>query len=277
MNTAFASAVGQYRYFLPVLGSGKTIKSPRIFVILSGESNLIHVSLNNAAAPFDDPKVREAMNYAVDRNELALLLMNGESSPLFTGMSPAMGKYYNESLENTFTYDPDRAIALLAEAGYPEGFQATVTVPSNYSHHINAATIISDQLRRVGVDLSIVSVDWATWLSRTYTDRDFETTVIALTPELSPKDVLGRYASDADNNFISFSNDEYDDVLRRVRTEVDEMARIGYYRRLQEILVENSASVFFQDPKNIVAVSNKLSGYAVYPIYVQDMSTVHYN
>jgi peptide/nickel transport system substrate-binding protein len=278
MNTAFMQLRSGSIDIFPYLDPEKANQIRSDFQILSGESNLVHLfALNNRETPFDDPKVREALNYAIDRTELIRLLMDGEGTPIFSGMSPAMGPYYNESLENIFPYDPERAVALLAEAGYPEGFEATVTVPSNYQHHVNAATVIADQLSRVGIDLSIVSVDWATWLSQVYSERDFQSTVIALTSEFSPRDVLSRYVSDARNNFINYSNPEYDAVFSMIQSEPDEAERIKLYLQLQEFLTDDSASVFFEDPRNIVAVSNELSGYVVYPIYVQDMSTVHYN
>ncbi|MDD4096778.1 MAG: ABC transporter substrate-binding protein [Oscillospiraceae bacterium] len=278
MNTAFMQLRSGSIDIFPYLDPEKANQLRSDFQILSGESNMVHVfALNNREAPFDDPKVREALNYAVDRTELIRLLMDGEGTPIFSGMSPAMGPYYNESLDNFFPYDPERAKILLAEAGYPEGFEATVTVPSNYQHHVNAATVIADQLSRVGIDLSIITVDWATWLSQVYAEREFQSTIIALTSEFSPRDVLSRYVSDAKNNFIGYANPEYDRVFSMIRSEPEEAGRIELYRRLQELLAEDGASVFFEDPRNIVAVSNELSGYVVYPIYVQDMSSVHYN
>ncbi len=278
MNTAFMQLRSGSIDIFPYLEPEKADQLRSDFQIISGESNLIHVfALNNRESPFNIPKVREAMNYAVDRTELIRLLMNGEGTPIFSGMSPAMGAYYNESLDGYFSYDLEKAKALLAEAGFPEGFEATVTVPSNYQHHVNAATVIADQLSRAGITLKIESVDWATWLSRVYTDRDFQSTVIALTSEFTPRDVLNRYVSDARNNFIGYENPEYDRVFQMIGNEPDENIRIEQYRQLQELLAEDSASVFFEDPRNIVAVSNALSGYEVYPIYVQDMSLVHYN
>lgn len=277
MNTAFMQLRSGSIDIFPYLDPEKTSQLTDDFQIISGESDMIHVfALNNAVAPFDNPKVREAMNYAVDRESLISLLMSGEGTMIFSGMSPAMGSYYNESLENAYRYDPGKAVELLEQAGFPDGFQATVTVPSNYAHHVNAATIIADQLRKVGVELTIVSVDWATWLEKVYTDRDYQSTVIALTSEFAPRDVLNRYVSDAHNNFIGFNSKEYDRIFSSIRSEPDEDERILAYRRLQEILVSENASVFFQDPRNIVAVRNGLIGYVVYPVYVQDLSVVHY-
>ncbi|MDD3958858.1 MAG: ABC transporter substrate-binding protein [Oscillospiraceae bacterium] len=278
MNTAFLQLRSGSIDIFPYLDSEKASRIESDYQILSGESNMIHLlALNNVVAPFDNPKVREAMNRAIDRTELIQILMDGAGTPIYSGLSPAMGAYYNESLNNAFPYDPERAVELLTEAGYPDGFRATLVVPSNYRHHINAATILVDQFSRVGIHLSVLTVDWATWLSSVYAARDFETTVIALTSDFSPRDVLSRYVSDAGNNFINYSNPEFDAVFDQIRGEPDEDERILLYHRLQEILAEDSASVYFEDPRNIVAVSKDLSGYVVYPIYVQDMSTVHYN
>lgn len=262
----------------PYLTADKAAQLKEKFQILSGDTNMVQIfALNNAVKPFDNPKVREAMNYAVDRDELISLLMDGDGTKLVTGMSPAMGDYYNTSLDGSFAYDKEKAMSLLAEAGYPEGFSATIKVPSNYQIHVKTAEILADQLSRVGIDISIVSVDWATWLNDVYTGRNYESTVIALTSEYAPRDVLSRYVSDSDSNFINYANTAFDDTFSQVSTELDQTKRVELYRDLQTFLLNDSASVYLQDPQNIVAVNKEISGYVVYPIYVQDMSTVHYN
>jgi peptide/nickel transport system substrate-binding protein len=262
----------------PYLTSDKADQLKDDYNILSGDANMVQIfALNNAVEPFNNPKVREAMNYAVDREELISLLMDGFGTKLVTGMSPAMGDYYNTSLDGSFPYDVDKAIALLTEAGFPDGFSATIKVPSNYQIHMKTAEILAAQLSRAGIDIEIVSVDWATWLEDVYTNRNYQATVIALTSEYAPRDVLSRYVSDADSNFINYSNPAYDETFSLITTELDETKRIELYMDLQSYLLTDSASVYLQDPQNIVAVNKELSGYVVYPIYVQDMATVHYN
>ena len=132
----------------------------------------------------------------------------------------------------------DEAKRLLAEAGYEDGFSTTVTVPSNYIFHVDTAVILAEQLKAVGIDLEILQVDWATWLEQVYVGRDFDSTVIALTSEFTPKDVLARYDTESSGNFINFTNDEYDTVFATVQASVDMEERITGYHRLQEILVE---------------------------------------
>lgn len=278
MDAAFTELRSGSIDIFPYLTSDKAAQLKDNYEILSGDTNMVQIfALNNAAEPFDDPKVREALNYAVDRQELISLLMDGVGTRLVTGMSPAMGAYYNTSLDGSFPYDQEKAAALLAEAGYPDGFSFAIKVPSNYQIHVKTAEILADQLSRVGIEVEIVSVDWATWLNDVYLERNYEGTVIALTSEYAPRDVLSRYVSDSDFNFINYSNPDYDETFTKVATELDPAKRIELYMDLQSYLLTDSASVYLQDPQNIVAVSKEISGYVVYPIYVQDMSTVHYN
>lgn len=278
MDAAFMELRSGSIDIFPYLTSDKAAQLKDDYQILSGDMNAVQIfALNNDVEPFNNPKVREAMNYAVDREELISLLMDGVGTRLVTGMSPAMGDYYNTSLDGSFPYDADKAIALLTEAGYPDGFSATITVPSNYKIHVKTAEILESQLSRVGIDITIVSVDWATWLNDVYLDRNYESTVIALTSEYAPRDVLSRYVSDSDFNFINYSSAAYDEAYSQVITELDQSTRVELYMDLQSYLLTDSASVYLQDPQNIVAVNKELSGYLVYPIYVQDMSTVHYN
>ena len=238
--------------------------------------NMVQIfALNNDRAPFDDMRVRQAMNLAVDRQGLLDQLNAGHGTPLTSGMSPAMGDYYNADLEGRFDRDVDEAKRLLADAGYADGFSTTVTVPSDYIFHVNTAVILAEQLKEVGIDLEINQVDWATWLETVYFGRNFDSTVIALTSEFTPKDVLNRYASEASGNFINFSNGEYDAVYATVQASVDSAERIDGYRRLQEILVDEAASVYLQDPATMVAVNRHIGGYSIYPVYVQDLSTVY--
>ena len=260
----------------PYLTNDKAQQITDKYNIVSGGTNMVQIfALNNAVEPFNNPLVREAMNYAVDKDTI-IKQTAGAGSKLETGMSPAMGNYYDTSLDGSFPYNIEKAKELLTQAGYPDGFSTTVTVPSNYVIHVNTAVVLAEQLKKVGITLDIKSVDWATWLSDVYAGRNFDTTVIALTSEYSPRDVLSRYVSTADGNFINFSDPEYDTIFAKTVSETDEAKRIDLYHQLLAILVKDSSSVYLQDPSNIVAVKKDLTGYLVYPIYVQDLSTVHY-
>ena len=247
------------------------------FNILDNASNMVQIfALNNAVAPFDDERVREAINYAINRDDLISLSMDGAGVPLTTAMSPAMGAAYDTSLDGTYSQDLVTAKELLAEAGYEDGFDMTITVPSDYLVHVNTAIAIADQLSQIGINCEIEQVDWASWLQNVYTDRNYQTTVICLTSNYAPFDVISRYSTESSSNFINFSDERVDAIIEQIPQTADENEKIELFHELLGYMTEDNASCYIQDPQEIVAVSSELAGYEVYPMYVQDMSTVYF-
>lgn len=261
----------------PYLTTDKTTQlDTNTFDIISLGSNMVQgLFLNNAVAPFDDVRVRQALNYAINRSEVISLTMDGAGLPLTTAMSPVMGEAYDTSLDGTYDQDIERAQELLAEAGFENGFDMTITVPSNYLVHVNTAVALADQLSAVGINATIEQVDWATWLDRVYSGREFQSTVICLTSDYAPYDVVYRYLSTADGNFINYSNPAVDEIITTIPLTPDADERTSLYRELLGYITEDAASVYIQDPYSTCAVNRRLEGYEVFPMYVQDMSTVH--
>ena len=103
----------------------------------------------------------------MDKQGIIDLAFDGYGSPIGSSMYPAFGKYFDESLTDYYTYDPDKAKALLAEAGYPNGFDMTITVPSNYQPHRDTATVLVEQLKAVGINATILPVEWESWVADT--------------------------------------------------------------------------------------------------------------
>ena len=146
--------------------------------VIEGEMNLVQaLYLNNAAAPFADVKVRQALCYAIDVDAILALTEDGHGAKLGSSVYPSFAKYFDESLVDAYPYDPAKASELLNEAG-ASGLSFTIRVPGNYTPHVNTAIVIAEMLAAVGVNASIEQVDWQTWLSDVYQGRNFEATVI---------------------------------------------------------------------------------------------------
>lgn len=245
------------------------------FKVDSNVSNMPQIFiLNNKVKPFDNAKVREALNYAVNRKDIISVSTDGTGVELTTAMSPAMGKYYDTSLDGTYTYDVEKAKKLLEEAGFPNGFDTTVTVCSSYLPHVNAAVEIAAELKKVGVNLKINQVDWATWLDQVHDHRNYDTTVICVDSAFAPYDVLSRYATDSSKNFFNYSNTRVDELLKLIPAEKDEAKKVEYYHEILKEMVKDSNNVYIQDPTSITIVSNRIEGYKTWPMYVVDLSTV---
>ena len=118
------------------------------------------------------------MRYAVDRQAINDFLFGGKSKLIGSHMIPALSKYYESGAESLYTYDPEKAKALLTEAGYAGGFDLEITVPSSYSQHVDSAQIIAEQLKAVGINATLKLVEWSTWLDEIYNGRQYEATVI---------------------------------------------------------------------------------------------------
>ncbi|MDO5520131.1 MAG: ABC transporter substrate-binding protein [bacterium] len=246
------------------------------FDIEVGNMNLVQaLFLNNGTKPFDNEKVRQALCYAIDRQAILDMVAGGKGNIIGSGVFSGFTKYFNQDLVSYYNVDTTKAKQLLSEAGYPNGFEFTITVPSNYQYHMDTAEVIVDQLSQIGVTAKIKPIEWASWLSDVYAGRNYEATIIGLDADLAPSDLLARYQSEAKNNFISFNDKEYDDIFAKARVTTNDTEKVDNYKQLQKILTEHAASVYIADPPLMVAVSKKLGGYTFYPVYVQDMSSVY--
>ena len=248
------------------------------FNVEEGTMNLVQaLYLNNAEKPFDDVRVRQALCYAIDKQAIIDLAFDGYGSPIGSSMYPAFQKYFMDELTDYYTHDTEKAKALLAEAGYPDGFDMTITVPSNYQPHMDTAQVLAEQLKAVGINATIEPVEWGTWLSDVYSGRQFQSTVVGVdASNMTARALLSRFVSTAGNNFINYSSAEYDSLFEAAQSSYDDEEQTGLYKQMEENLTANAANVYIQDLADLVAVRKGLEGLRFYPIYVLDMSTIRW-
>ena len=246
------------------------------FRIVEGNMNLVHAMfLNNQAGPLSNVKVRQAICYAVDRDAINSFLFGGKSIIIGSHMTPQLPTWYEPEAASVYTYDVKEAKKLLEEAGYPNGFDLTITVPSSYSQHVDTAQIIADQLSLVGINATIKQVEWTVWLSDVYKGRDYEATVIGFDGKLNPSDWMAKYGTTASNNLTNYSDPEYDELLEKALKAVDTEEKASYYKQMQMNLARNAASVYIEDPADFVAMDSQFDGYVFYPTAAWDVSKIY--
>ncbi|MCL1848108.1 MAG: ABC transporter substrate-binding protein [Clostridiales bacterium] len=248
------------------------------FTILEGTMNLVQaLYLNNDVAPFDDIRVRQAISYVIDPQEIMDFIADGRGSALGSSMYPAFSKYFLSDLTDYYAYDPDKAQQLLDAAGYGDGFSLTITVPGNYQPHVDTAVVIVDQLGRVGIKATIKTIEWESWIVDVYGAHEYEATVCGFDAStLTASALLSRFVSTNSKNISAFADPEYDQVYAEAAACTDEARQIDLYKRLQTILTEQAANAYIQDLCDLVAMRNGLDGYAFYPLYVLDLAKVYY-
>jgi len=199
------------------------------------------LAINNAKPPFNDVRVRRAIAHAIDRMAVIDGAVSGYGTPIGTHFSPNHPAYVD--LTGTYPYDPARARALLAEAGHPNGFNATLRLPPP-PYARRSGEIIAAQLAQVGIKVSIEPIEFAQWLDQVFRNKNYDLTIIAHTEPLD----IGIYARD--DYYFQYRNPAFNALMAKIGTTMDEAERNRLYGEAQRMLTTDAVNVFlFQLPK----------------------------
>lgn len=248
------------------------------FQVLEGTMNLVQaIYLNNQARPFDNQLVRQALCYAIDRQGIMDMVADGHGTAVGSSIYPAFTKYFLPELVDKYPHDVAKAKELLAQAGYPDGFDMTISVPNNYQPHMDTAEVVAEQLREAGINVTIQPVEWSTWLDTIYNGRQFQATVVGVdAANMTARAMLERFTSDHAKNFINYNNPAYDALFQKAINAQDEAGQTDLYKQMETMLADTAANVYIQDLCDLVAMRQDLGGLKFYPIYVLDLSTVYF-
>ena len=142
---------------------------------------------------------------------------------------------------------------------------------------MDTAQVIVEQLKAVGINATIQPVTWESWVQDTYTDRQFQSTVVGVdASNMTARAMLERFVTTAGNNFINYSNADYDALFAKAQACYDDAEQTAIYKDMEKNLTENAANVYIQDMADLVAVRDGIEGPTFYPVYVLDLSTIHY-
>lgn len=247
------------------------------FKVLEGTMNLVQaIYLNNQAKPFDNQLVRQALCYAIDRQGIMDMVADGHGTAVGSSIYPAFTKYFLPELVDKYPHSVEKAKELLAQAGYPNGFDMTISVPNNYQPHMDTAEVVAEQLREAGIRVTIQPVEWSTWLDTIYNGRQFQATVVGVdAANMTARAMLERFTSDYGKNFINYSSPAYDALFQQAINATDEATQTDLYKQMETMLADTAANVYIQDLSDLVAMRQDLGGLKFYPIYVLDLSTVY--
>jgi len=239
-------------------------RDPRFKIVFgSGEGEII-LAINNGAAPFNDISVRRALNHAIDKEALIEAALFGYGTPIGSHFPPHHPAY--KDLSRRYPYDPEKARALLAEAGYPDGFETTLTLPPP-AYARRAGEVIAAQLGAAGVKVSIRTIEWAQWLDQVFANKAYELTIVSHTEPLDI-DIYAR-----DDYYFQYDNADFDRVIADLQRENDPEKRNALFVRAQEILADDAVNVFLASGPKIAVWSKDVTGvWANAPLQANDFT-----
>ncbi|GLQ05461.1 ABC transporter substrate-binding protein [Sneathiella chinensis] len=219
------------------------------FEILSGNSNGETIlSTNNAREALSKLKVRQAIAHAINRQEIIDGAMFGYGTPIGSHFAPHHPDYID--LTDTYPYNPEKAKALLAEAGYPNGLELSLKLPPVDDYARKGGQIVAAQLENIGIKVKIENVDWPKWLDEVYKNKNYDLTIVS---HVEPMDI-NIYARD--NYYFNYHNETFNKVMSDAETAINPEIRTAKLHEAQRILANDAVNGFlFQLPR--VAVIRK--------------------
>jgi peptide/nickel transport system substrate-binding protein len=203
---------------------------PRFQVLIGSTEGETILSTNNALPPFDNVKVREAIAHAIDRQAIIDGAMFGYGTPIGTHFAPHNPAYVD--LTGLSEYDPEKSRALLAEAGFADGFETTLHLPPP-SYARRGGEIVAAQLAEVGIKAEIINVEWAQWLETVFKGKNFGLTIISHT---EPMDI-GIYANP--DYYFQYNNPDFQALMTKLNGTTDPDMRTQMLGDAQRMISED--------------------------------------
>ena len=225
--------------------------NPQFTVLVGTTEGETILSTNNRKPPFDDLRVRQAMAHALDREAIIEGATYGYGVPIGAPFAPHNPDYVD--LTGTYPHDVEAAKALLAEAGYPDGFSATLKLPP-VAYARLSGQIIASQFAEVGIKLELVNVEFAQWLEDVFTNKDFDLSIIS---HVEPFDI-GNYANP--DYYFGYDNPPFQALIETLNGTTDEAERKRLSAEAQTILARDAVNGYLFELAQTGVWNAKLSG-----------------
>jgi peptide/nickel transport system substrate-binding protein len=217
--------------------------------------NYRFIAMNCGREPFDDVRVRQAINYAIDTYTI-VELWHPLATPA-TGPIPPYNWAYTGDVR-TYPRDIEKAKELLAEAGYPDGFEITLLIPPG-TRSMEEAVIYQAQLSEAGIKMNIEQLEWGVFLDKLFA-KDFDMLRVGWTGPHDPNGYIEKNHSESGWNFFNYSNPEIDVLIEAAAKTTDIKERKRLYARIQQILAEDVPMVYIFHEERARAYDENLGG-----------------
>ena len=255
-------------------------KSPTITLLKQVGAHVWYLGVNNQKKPLDDKRVRQAMNYAVNKEAIVRDVLKGTGSLSAGPVLP--GTWGADAALKPYPYDPARARKLLAEAGFPNGFSTTLWVPesgSGMQSPVAMSTVIQSNLKAVGINVALQTFEWGAFIAKL---RSKDQELFALSwmagnedPDMVMYPLLhsSQWTPGGPNRAL-YKNERFDDLLHQARLTTDDKKRAELYRQAQRIMYDDPPWIFIDHEIQTAAHSKRVQGFKLHPSFDLRVETV---
>lgn len=226
--------------------------------------------------PFDQPKVRRAFAMAVDRERLARQVLSRGESPTRHYTPTLLSQMTDYEPPEDAGFDPERAKALLAEAGYPngQGFPKVTYIYNTYATNRTIAEFIQRNLKdNLGVEVEVENLEFKMWVGRTR-QGDFQLSRHSLCGQLDPVQWVELYKTGHPSNTIGFASPEYDALIASINQIADPAERLKKIAEAEKILLGEAVMVPLYGPVRPFLLKDRVSGFFPQPLDVHPLRTI---
>lgn len=272
-NAAFAALMAGDIDGFPNFSAIETlsfIERDQRFTIATGTSEGETIlAMNNGKKPLDDLRVRQAINYAIDKEAIIHGALYGFGVPIGSHFPPHHKDYID--LTARYEYNPAKARELLGAAGLSDGLSLTLVLPPP-SYARRSGEIIAAQLRNIGIDVIIQNIEWSQWLSDVFANKNYDLTIVSHTEPLDI-DIYAR-----SDYYFQYKNETFNAVIADLRRENDPATRKELHARAQTIIADDAVNVFLAQGAKVSVWRNGVAGVWVNaPVQANDLTQTSYS
>ena len=251
INALLAGDVDTFPGFQAPELVGRIKADPRFIVVIgSTQGETILATNNGEGKPMAKLKVRQAIAHAINRDEL-VAAESGYAIPIGSHFPPHDADYVD--LTKTYPFDIAKAKALLAEAGYPNGFEATLKLPP-VGYAQRAGEVMVSQLGKAGIKLTITQLQWPQWLKEVFTERNYDFTIVAHTEAYD----IDRYARDG--YYWNYNSPVFKATMATTLASVNPRERSELLKKLQKIIADDAVNGYLYQLAKIGVWNKNLVG-----------------
>lgn len=262
--------------FLPWQNLSSVNADPRLQLAGVDTGSLMFLQFNLTKPPFDNATVRQALGYAINRENVVQSAFFGSGATAPGVPIPPEWPYYDKSTAQVWQYDPQKAKSMLASAGYPNGFTATLLSNSTYSMHKDTALSVQQDLAKVGINCSVELPDWATRVARGNSGQ-YDFAVGGADGQLNDPDWLSLFLVGGAGlqRSVGTLDPRFGTLLASARATTDQAARKGLYLQVYELFNQTVPILPLTWRSQHFGLAKTVTGFEALPGLITNYSPVY--